>query len=318
MLPAEGGGEEPLGQRLPVVVGPLGTRVAAAVLGQGADHPLHERARRRPRVGLERREGDRADLDGLGDAGAGVGEVELAEHDVGILAGHRPERRHGGLDRLVDDEPVLGDRPEVVVDVDRDGQRPTGRGARGQEDVVAVAQHVTHLHGLLDGQRRQARKPVRQPVLTSAQLALDAAARQRVVDHRGDARQQRRGLGQADLDEGRGQLRERRPFAVLPARASHRVGAARVDHGQHRAREVEQLLGMVAAQDAADVDDERLLGGERASGAREASRCAGTSWVVVARGPVTGSMRSGRGTLLPAALPLRHGVPRFDAREGRG
>ena len=78
-------GEEVLGQRLAVLLAPLPPLVAGPAVGQLADHPLHERSRGRPCVGLERGERNGPYLDGIGDPRPGVGEHELVEDDVGIV-----------------------------------------------------------------------------------------------------------------------------------------------------------------------------------------------------------------------------------------
>lgn len=88
---AEWGGEEPLGEVVAGGVVPPRTLVADARGRQHADDPLEEQAARKPRVGPQRREADRAALDGLGDPDPGVSQAEVAGRGVRIRSdAHHP------------------------------------------------------------------------------------------------------------------------------------------------------------------------------------------------------------------------------------
>ncbi len=256
------GVEEALGDGVTLVVAPLTHHVRRAAFRELADQPFDKRAAGRPRLGLERRDDLLGPGDALGDAGTGVGGIEGQPVGVGFrFLVAEPDQL---VDRAVGEEGVLHDGADVVVDVDDCRElAPVGE-AHAEEQVVAVAEDVHHLGGLVHVDFGQPCQPARELVATLAHLVAQAGPRQLVVEelgHHGEHRSRLPTVGADErLDHDLGVRVHEPPVGVREVRRFRRMQGS--DHHAHQLEQVERMRRVQRIADGAEqlgLDDRRLV-----------------------------------------------------------
>ena len=169
-------GHDPLGERLDLVALDLLRCVPTATGGQKAQHPLDERTHRRPRLGLERWIRDAPEPHRVVDLRPRVGQRDLTREGLArrLRAQQAVEAGDDFGDRRVDDKRVFDHRAHVVVDVD-EHRHIARRQVHSERDVLAVTQHVPHLHGPHRADLIQPRQPGREGMPPRGDLPIDTA-----------------------------------------------------------------------------------------------------------------------------------------------